>query len=135
MPWSEVQIITQDSRSQLGLIASSEHDTLYPSIKDPVPIHSPTVKPGLSLIKFLGHGASGSAFYADAGYAVKLAMWKEGKEMVRHEASVYETLLPLQGVCVPKFFGLFASEQIEVIVLEFMGRSLDSIEELNVEQR
>jgi hypothetical protein len=94
-----------------------------------------TIEPELSLTKYLGGGGCGIVYFADAGYAVKLAQWQENKDMLRHEAAVYQSLLPLQGICIPKLYGLFGSECVEALVLQFMGCSLDSIEELNVEQR
>jgi hypothetical protein len=137
-PWpEEVQIITHDSNPQLGLITASEYISSYPT-KSPIlniPINTPTVEPGLLLTKFLGSGASGSVCYADSGYAVKIATWKEGKDMVRHEAMLYEVLLTLQGLCIPKLFGHFHSEQLDVLILEFMSRSLKRVDELNIEQR
>jgi hypothetical protein len=119
--------------------------SLYRSLSTYVLVLTVQIQPFLStrlpsnqdyhLPSYSCRGASGSVCYADAGYAVKLAMWKGGKEMIGHEALLYEMLLPLQGLCVPKLYGLFRSEMLEVLVLEFMGRSFKSIEELNIEQR
>jgi hypothetical protein len=54
----------------------------------------------ISLSECVGHGAAGQVFIGtidNEKYAVKIALWKEGKQMLRREADIYKVLLDLQG--------------------------------------
>ena len=105
----------------------------------PIPVPSddlPSALPKLRLTDVLGRGAAGYVYLGTtedgSQYAVKVAPWREGKEMLSDEAFIYNHLIQLQGKCVPKVFGLFSCEYFDVIVMEFVGRTVDKMEELTV---
>jgi hypothetical protein len=56
----------------------------------------------ISLTECIGHGAADNE-----KYAVKIAPWKDGKQMLQREADIYEVLSELQGRCIPKIYGFF----------------------------
>ena len=70
----------------------------------------------ISLMECVGHEASGQVFIGttnDEKYAIKIAHWKNGKQMLRREANIYEILSDLQGRCIPKIYGFFGSEHLK----------------------
>jgi hypothetical protein len=108
----------------------------------PIPVTNgnlPLIKPKLHLTNLLGKGASGYVYLGTAEdgsqYAVKVAQWMEGKKMLSNEAFIYDHLIQLQGECIPKMFGLFSCEYFDVMVMEFVGRAVDKMEDLSVTQR
>src|SRR5262245_2991825 len=75
----------------------------------PIPMPSaylPSAKPKLRVTDLLGDGAAGYVYLGTAEdgsqYAVKIATRREGREMLSHEAFIYDHLIQLQGECVPK---------------------------------
>ena len=108
----------------------------------PIPVPSadlPSALPKLRLTDVLGRGAAGYVYLGTAEdgsqYAVKVAPWRDGKEMLSNEAFIYDHLIPMQGECVPKMFGLFSCKYFDVIVMEFVGQTVDKMEDLSVAQR
>jgi len=92
----------------------------------------------ISLTECVGHGASGQVFIGTTDnekYAIKIAPWKNGKQMLRREADIYEILLDLQGRCVPKIYGFFGSEHLKALIMEYMGRTVENISDLSMDQR
>jgi hypothetical protein len=55
--------------------------------------------------------------------------------MLQHEAEIYQILSPLQGKCIPKIYGFFTSENLEALVMQYMGRTVANISDLDVDQR
>jgi serine/threonine protein kinase len=112
---------------------SSPHPIAVPSADLPL------TEPKLRLTDLLGKGAAGYVYLGTAEdgsqYAVKVAPWREGKEMLSNEAFIYNHLIQLQGECVPKMFGLFSCKYFDVVVMEFVGRTVDKMEDLSVAQR
>jgi len=92
----------------------------------------------ISLTECIGHGAAGQVFIGTAGnekYAVKIAPWKDGKQMLQREADIYEVLSDLQGRCIPTIYGFFGSEHLKALIMEYMGHSVGNISDLNTDQR
>jgi hypothetical protein len=55
--------------------------------------------------------------------------------MLSNEAFIYDHLSQLQGDCVPEMFGLFSCKEFDALVMEFVGRTVDKMEDLSVAQR
>ena len=92
----------------------------------------------ISLAECIGHGASGQVFIGltdNEKYAVKIASSKNGKQMLRQEAEVYEILSDLQGQCIPKIYGFFGSEHFKALVMTYMGNSIENVSDLSIHQR
>ena len=92
----------------------------------------------ISLIECIVHGASGQVFFATTDnekYAIKIAPWKNGQQMLRREADIYEILSDLQGRCIPKIYGFFGSGHLKALIMAYMGRSVGNISDLNMDQR
>jgi predicted Ser/Thr protein kinase len=92
----------------------------------------------ISLTECIGHGASGQVFVAETDnekYAIKIAPWKNGQQMLRREADIYEILLDLQGRCIPKIYGFYSSEHLKALIMEYMGHSVGNISDLCMDQR
>ena len=92
----------------------------------------------MSLTECIGHGASGQVFIGTTDnekYAIKIAPWKNGKQMLRREADIYEILSDLQGRCIPKIYGFFGSEHLKALIMAYMGRSVGNISDLSMDQR
>jgi len=58
------------------------------------------------LTECIGYGAAGQVFLGTVDndpnmYAVKIALWEDGKKMVKQEADIYAVLSALQGQLVP----------------------------------
>jgi len=54
----------------------------------------------ISLIECIGQGASGQVFLGTTDnekFAIKIAPWKIGKQILQREAGIYEILSELQG--------------------------------------
>jgi predicted Ser/Thr protein kinase len=71
----------------------------------------------------IGDGASGQVFIGTTGnekYAIKIAPWKNGKQMLRREADIYEILSDLQGRCIPKIYGFYGSGHLKALVMAYM---------------
>jgi hypothetical protein len=81
---------------------------------------------GAASYVFLGVAEDGSQ------YAIKPAPWRETKEMLSNEAFIYDHLSQLQGECVPGIFGLFSREEFDALVMEFVGRTVEKMEDLGV---
>jgi len=111
------------------------------AVEDPVSSNASLVpfdQIEISLTESIGHGASGQVFIGtadDEKYAIKIAPWKNGKQMLRREADIYEILSDLQGRCIPKIYGFFGSEHLKALVMAYMGRSVGSISDLSLDQR
>jgi len=89
----------------------------------------------ISLTKCIGHGASGQVFIGttdDEKYAIKIAPWKIGKQMLQREAGIYDILSDLQGRCIPKIYGFFSSEHLKALIMDYIGCS---VEDLSIHQR
>jgi serine/threonine protein kinase len=99
----------------------------------------PSIEPDLILTSMLGRGAAGFVFLgvAEDGsqYAVKVATSKEGKKMLSNEAFIYDRLSELQGERVPQVFGLWRCTEFDALVMEFVGRTAERMEDLSVAQR
>jgi len=92
----------------------------------------------ISLTKCIGHGASGQVFLGttdDEKYAIKIAPWKIGKQMLQREAGIYEILSDLQGRCIPKIYGFFSSEHLKALFMDYMGCTVGKISDLSMDQR
>jgi hypothetical protein len=92
----------------------------------------------ISLTECIGHGASGQVFIGTTDkekYAIKIAPWKIGKQMLRREADIYKILSDLQGRCIPKILGFFGSGHLKALIMEYMGRSVENISDLSMDQR
>jgi len=90
------------------------------------------------LTKCIGHGAAGQVFIGTAGnakYAIKIAPWKDGKQMLQQEADIYKVLSDLQGRCIPKIYGFFGSEHLKVLIMAYMGHMVGNISDLNMDQQ
>ena len=105
-------------------------------------IQPPTVAPfdqiEISLTECIGHGASGQVFIGTTDnekYAIKIAPWKNGEQMLRQEAGIYEILSDLQGRCIPKIYGFFASDHLKALIMAYMGHRVGSISDLSMDQR
>jgi hypothetical protein len=68
-------------------------------------------------------------------YAVKIAPWKKGKQMLLREADIYEILSDLQGRCIPQVYGFFGSEHLKALIMAYMGCSAEKISDLSMDQR
>jgi hypothetical protein len=55
--------------------------------------------------------------------------------MLQREADIYKTLLDLQGRCLPKVFGLFGSEHLKALIMEYMGTTVKDVSDLSMDQR
>ncbi|KAF5384079.1 hypothetical protein D9615_003428 [Tricholomella constricta] len=92
----------------------------------------------LSLTECVGHGASGQVFVGetdDEKYAIKIAPWKNGKQMLRREADIYQILSDLQGQCIPKIYGFYRSADLAALIMAYMGCSVGKISDLSMDQR
>jgi predicted Ser/Thr protein kinase len=92
----------------------------------------------MSLTECIGHGASGQVFVGtidEETYAVKIAPWKKGKQMLLQEAGIYEILSDLQGRCIPQVYGFFGSEHLKALIMGYMGHSAEKIADLSTDQR
>ena len=92
----------------------------------------------VSLTECIGHGASGQVFIGTTNgemYAIKIAPWKNGKQMLRREAGLYEILSDLQGRCIPKIYGFFGSQHLKALIMAYMGLSVGNISDLSMDQR
>jgi predicted Ser/Thr protein kinase len=78
-----------------------------------VPVHIPpqylpSTEPDLLLTDLLGQGSAGYVFLGTAEdgsqYAVKVASWSEGREMLSNEAFIYHCLSQLLAECVLVWF-------------------------------
>ena len=108
------------------------------SMQDPFQTNAALVPLEISLTECVGHGASGQVFIGTTDnekYAIKIAPWKNGKQMLRREADIYEILSDLQGRCVPKIYGFFGSEHLKALIMEYMGRTVENISDLSMDQR
>jgi hypothetical protein len=54
--------------------------------------------------------------------------------MLLNEASIYETLQPLHDRCVPQAYGFFDSERAYVLVMQYVGSVIRSVEELSLDR-
>jgi predicted Ser/Thr protein kinase len=92
----------------------------------------------ISLTECIGHGASGQVFLGETEkekYAIKIAPWKSGRQMLQREADIYEILADLQGRCIPKIYGFYGSEHLKALIMTYMGHSVGNISDLSVDQR
>ena len=92
----------------------------------------------ITLTECIGHGALGQVFIGTTDnekYAIKIAPWKNGKQMLRREADIYEILSDLQGRCIPKIYGFFGSEHLKALIMTYMGCSVENISDLGMDQR
>ena len=67
--------------------------------------------------------------------AVKVALNAQSKKLLAHEAHIYLALSKLQGSIVPKVYGLFASQHIHVLLMQYGGKAPTSFENLTKSQR
>jgi hypothetical protein len=99
----------------------------------------PSAVPHFRLTDLIGEGIAGYVYsgIAEDGsrYAVKVALFTEGKEMLSNEAFIYGHLTQLQGECVPWIFGLFSCEYFDAMVMEFVGRTVVEMEDVSFSQR
>lgn len=97
---------------------------------------SPAVE--ILLSECIGHGVAGQVFVGTTDnevYALKVAPWKSGGEMLQREADIYRVLLDLQGRCIPKVFGFFSSEYLKVLIMEYSGSTVQDVSDLSMDQR
>jgi hypothetical protein len=99
----------------------------------------PSTEPDLLLTDLLGQGSAGHVFLATAEdgsqYAVKVASWSEGREMLSNEAFIYDRLSQLRAECVLETFGFFGCKDFDVLIMELVGRTLEKTDDLSVAQR
>jgi hypothetical protein len=84
----------------------------------------------ISLTECIGHGSADNE-----KYAVKIAPWKDEKQMLQREADIYEVLSELQGKCIPKIYGFFGSRHLKVLIMSYMGHTVGNISDLDTDQR
>ena len=115
------------------------HEPTSQAVENPFASNAASPAPfEISLTECIGHGAAGQVFIGtadDEKHAIKIAPWKNGKRMLRREADTYEILSDLQGRCIPKIYGFFGSEHLKALIMDCMGRSIENISDLSMDQR
>ena len=111
------------------------------TVEDPLASNAVLALPDQSeilLTECIGHGGAGQVFIGTAGnekYAIKIAPWKDGKQMLQREAGIYKVLSDLQGRCIPEIYGFFSSDHLKTLIMAYMGRTVENVSDLNTDQR
>ena len=111
------------------------------TVEDPLVFNTALAPPDqikILLTECIGHRGAGQVFIGMAGnekYAVKIAPWKDEKQMLQQEAGIYEVLSDLQGWCIPEIYGFFSSDHLETLIMAYMGCTVENVSDLNTDQR